>query len=166
MSEDNRVFEEIYAKYSAKILSYIRSKINSKEDAEDLQALVFTKALEKFEIFDPAKSAVSTWLYTIANNTVIDYFRTRHVSEELDENSEIEFENAGFDDILNEETLNELADALEKLDEELRDLIILRYYHDLTLKEISEKMDISYGKCKLMHNSALMELKSLMKGLV
>ncbi len=166
MSDNNTAFEEIYTQYSGKILNYIRSKINSKEDAEDLQALVFTKALEKFESFDSSKSQISTWLYTIANNTVIDFFRTRHVSEELDENSDIPFDNAGFDDILNEETLNELASALEQLDEDLRDLIILRYYNNLTLKDIAEKMDISYGKCKLMHNNALMELKSLLKGLI
>ena len=58
-----------------------------------------------------------------------------------------------------EETLNELASALEKLPERERDLIILHYYHNRQLKEIAVKMHMSYSNCKLVHNKALMKLR-------
>lgn len=61
------------------------------------------KLLRKAETFDETKSSVSTWIYTIARNTLYDYFRTRHVSDELDETledgSDVE------DEVCNDETL-------------------------------------------------------------
>ena len=61
-----------------------------------------------------------------------------------------------------EETLNELADALEKLPQRERDLIILHYYTGLTLKEVAVKMSMSYSNTKLVHNKALMLLRNRM----
>ena len=52
-------------------------------DAEDLVSDVFLKAYEKYPTFDADRASVSTWLYTITRNTVIDYFRTHRPGVEL-----------------------------------------------------------------------------------
>jgi len=54
-----------------------------------------------------------------------------------------------------------LADALEKLDQRERDIILLHYYRGETLKEVAEKMNISYSYVKILHNNALANLKEL-----
>ncbi|MCR5108141.1 MAG: sigma-70 family RNA polymerase sigma factor [Lachnospiraceae bacterium] len=162
MQREKPPYEELYKGYSSKILYYLKTKINNKEEAEDLHSVIFTKAFEKYDSFDSSKASVSTWLYTIANNTVIDYFRTRHVNEDIEDNPDLQSDNSDFENILNEETLNELADALTKIEPREKDLIILHYNNGLTLKETAVKLGISYSNCKLIHNRALMELKRLM----
>lgn len=63
--------------------------------------------------------------------------------------------------MLNEETLNSLADALEQLSRRERDIIILHYYSGRTLKGIAEIMDISYSYVKLLHTKALKVLREI-----
>ena len=65
--------------------------------------------------------------------------------------------------ILREELLEELSVALEKLDERKRDIILLHYYQEYSLKEIADKMCISYSYAKQLHGSALKTLQKHMK---
>ncbi|MCR5626413.1 MAG: sigma-70 family RNA polymerase sigma factor [Lachnospiraceae bacterium] len=154
--------EQIYKDYSGKVFSYIRSKISNNEDAEDLMANVFVKVYQNLDKYDDSKASISTWIFNITRNTVIDFFRVNHVSNEFTEemNETVADERDEFANILKEETLTELAEALKKLPERERDLLILHYYEGLTLKVVAEKLDMSYSNCKLVHNKALVELKS------
>lgn len=63
--------------------------------------------------------------------------------------------------MLNEETLESLADALEQLDECERDIVIMHYYSGKTLKSIAEMMNKSYSYVKLLHSGALQKLRKL-----
>lgn len=58
--------------------------------------------------------------------------------------------------------LNELAEALAGIPERLRDIVILRYYQNLTLKEVAVRMGMSYANVKILHKKALQELKGLL----
>lgn len=151
---------EIYAQYAPKVQRYIQSKVNNADLAEELTADVFLKIYEKLDTFDREKSALSTWVFTVARNTLIDYYRTRRVFEEIPEaladDSRIE------EEYCTEETLEELADALETLDERGRDIILLRYYSGLTLTEIARRMGLSYAYVKVLHNKALTALRRAM----
>ncbi len=153
---DALTYEQVFQNYSKKIMSYIRPRINNPADAEDLHATIFTKIFEKFASFDQTKASVSTWVYTIARNTLIDFFRTRKIYDELGDEDIVEED--AFQGILDEETLQELTDALKKLPQRERDLIILHYYNNMQLKEIALKLHMSYSNCKLVHNKALMKL--------
>ena len=97
--------EELYIEYADKVMGYIRSKITNQADAEDLHSTVFLKVYQKFDTFDQTKASVSTWIYTITKNTVTDFFRTRHVHSEIEE--DILDEGDEYQGILDEETLNE-----------------------------------------------------------
>jgi len=152
--------DEIYSAYHDKVLWYIKGKVGDSYLAEDLCSEVFIKVMEKLDTFDEKKAAISTWIFTITRNTLIDYYRVRKVfveiPEELENGSDIE------DEIISKDTLEILANALEKLEERERDIIILRYYSNLTLKVIAERLNISYAYVKILHNKALAELKNLM----
>lgn len=149
--------KEIYENYYQKVLRYLVSKVNDTYLAEDLCSDIFLKIYEKYDSFNSEKASLSTWIYTVARNYLTDYYRSRRVFEEVPE--DIEAEGSIEDDICNEETLNELADALEKLDERARKLIILRYYSGHTLKDIGQELGISYAYVKILHNKALGELR-------
>ncbi len=146
---------ELYAEYHHKVMAYIRSRITSKEDAEDICHDVFMKVYAKYDSFDSSKSSISTWIFTITRNTLTDFFRTSKQTSELTEE-------AAVSDQKSEELLYDLAEALEELPQEQRDIIVLRYYKGLTLTEISKTMNISYGMVKVKHNQALAHLKNRM----
>ena len=149
--------EKIYRDYHSKVCGYIRSRVNSVQEAEDLAADVFLKVFEKLESFDESKASLSTWIYTITRNTLTDYFRTRKVFDEIQETSE--YDSSVEESFCNAETLDALARALESLTERERDIIILRFYSGKTLREISMKMDISYAYVKVLQNKAFEKIK-------
>ena len=152
--------DRIYTEYSGKVMGYIRARIRSSAEAEDLHSEVFEKVLKKIGEFDPSKASLNTWIFTITRNTVIDHFRRAKPSEELDENLS---DNTELDeDLLNTETLSELAAALRKLPQQMMDIIVLRYYDGKPLTEIAELMNLSYGAVKLRHQNAVIMLREAM----
>ena len=120
--------EALYTAYSEKVRGYVFGKVANRHDAEDLVSDVFLKAYEKYPTFDADRASVSTWLYTITRNTVIDYFRT-------------------------------LGEALNRLDERLRALIVLRYGKGLSLKDTAARLGVSYAYVKILHSNALKTLR-------
>ena len=154
-------WEKIYDQYSGKVMGYIAARVQRRADAEDLCADVFEKAYKKIDAYDESKASLSTWIFTITRNTVIDYFRWNKVMDEPDEN--IAAEGEIDDNLLTQETLSELAAALNKLPEELQDIIVLAYYDGKPLTEIAMMMRLSYGAVKLRHQKALGLLKKEMR---
>ena len=153
--------EELYTEYRGRVLSYIRARVNNSEDAEDICSEVFEKALRAYDRFDDEKASVGTWIYSITRNTVIDYYRRTRRTDEIPE--DLAADDLPEDSVLSAETLEELAAALERLPEDLVDVIVMHYYDRLPLTEIAARMDISYGAVKLRHRKALAMLKMLMR---
>ena len=149
--------EQIYTEYYGKVMGYIRARVRGKADAEDLCAEVFEKIQRKLGDYDQTKAGVSTWIFTITRNTVIDSFRRKRPSEELDEN--ISDDTEVDEELLQTESLSELAAALRSLPQQLTDIIVLRYYDGKPLTEIAEIMGLSYGAVKLRHQNALALLR-------
>ena len=149
--------EQIYTEYRGRVMGYIRARVRQAADAEDLCADVFEKIQRKLGDFDREKASLSTWIFTITRNTVIDFFRRSRPTQEPDENLADDTE---IDEgLLRAESLEELAAALQALPRQLRDLIVLRYYDGKPLTEIAQLMGLSYGAVKLRHQNALLELR-------
>lgn len=152
--------EEIFTLYHNKIERYVWGKVSDKYLAEDLTSEIFLKIYQKLDSYDNSKASISTWIYTIANNTVIDYFRTRKIMEEVPEDvaamEEVDAE------ILREDIVDTLAKALKKIPERERDLLIFRYYDNMKLTDISVKMGMSYANAKVVHAKAINHLKENM----
>ena len=151
---------KIYEDYAIKVRNYILSKVNDFNLAEDLTSDVFVKAYSKLDSFNDKKASLSTWIFTITRHTLIDYYRTRKVNEELPEDLTYEEDE---EDICTPENLDTLKEGLKKLSDKERDLIVLHYYSKETLKDIAKKMDISYAYAKVLHAKALLKLKNSFK---
>ena len=145
--------DSLYHEYSGRVAAYIGSRVSSREDAEDLCQEVFMKVYSSAESYDSSKAGVSTWIFTITRNTVIDYLRSKKETSELPEE-------LADESTLTDRTFEALADAVSGLPREQRDIIVLRYYNGLTLKDIAALMGISYGMVKLRHKNALDFLKA------
>lgn len=153
--------EQIYADYHEKVSGYVRGKLANGSDAEDIVSEVFLKVFGKLDSFDETKASLSTWIYHITRNTLTDYYRKRRSFGEIpemladDENLE--------DSVISEEMLECLADGLKSLDGRARNLIILHYYSGMKLKDIADKMGISYVYAKVLHKKALGSLRDYLK---
>lgn len=160
-AELKRRQERIYAEYKDKVTCYIRGKVSNVHDAEDIVSDVFVRVFRGMAGYDDSRASLSTWIYTITRNTLIDYFRAAKCFCEIPEDlcSEDDAEGA----LLHEEMLEHLANALLQLGERERDIIILHYYSNKTLKEIAGRMNISYSYSKLLHANALKKLRKKME---
>ena len=154
--------EELYMAYRDKVRGYVFGKLQNRQDAEDLVSEIFVKVYEKYSSYNVERASVSTWIYTITRNTVIDYFRASRGEEQLPE--EFPDDCSETDGLLQRESLRELGKALSALDERSRVLVVLRYYRQMTLKDIASRMGISYAYVKILHRNALHRLRMLMSG--
>lgn len=149
--------EALYLECYPKVRRYVAARVRDPQEAEDLVSEVFLKVYQKLDSFDGTKASLSTWVYAITHNAVIDYYRTSRVHSELPETL------ASGEDLeetlCRADTLEALAAALETLEQRQRDIIILRYYRGMTLRDIARRMGLSYSYMKALHNSALAALR-------
>ena len=154
--------ETVYREYRERVSRYIHSRVTNPSDAEDLLSCVFLKVYQGLGGFCEEKASLSTWIYTITRNTVQDFYR-RKTPVLLPENwREISENDTAEDLLLAQEQLEELAEALEQLEQRQRDLIILHYYKEKTLRDIAVQMGMSYSNAKVLHTKALSRLKELL----
>ena len=153
----------IYAQYRDKVFGFVRSKIYNQTEVEDIVQTVFLKVYSNLDKYDETKASLSTWIYTITRNTVYDYLKEKrdHPVLELFDNTVYSAEEPD-DSLLNNETLEELACALEKLPQDQRDIIILVYYKNLDRRKVAEMLGMTYGQVRYLHDKAMKRLGELL----
>ncbi len=156
--------EEIYLSYQKKVEGYIAKRVSNQADAQELVSEVFSKVLAGLWRYDEQRASVSTWIYTIAKNTVYDYYRHHKNETWADDAYEKSDENLLPEDmLLKKEQLAQLATALEKLPERERNILILRFYHDMPAKEVAQRVGVSYANVRYLQSIALKKLQHLMQ---
>lgn len=155
--------EQIYMEYKGKIFAYVSGKVSNRQDAEDIVSSVFVSVINKFHTYDSSKAAVSTWIYTITHNAVIDFYRRQKKHLEYTDYSSVSLEDMTETGIEDEALLDCLADSLLCLKEKERDLVILHYYKGYKLVEIATMMEMSYVNAKVIHKKALQKIREYMQ---
>ena len=155
--------ELIYTQYCDKVSRFVRSKIHYPNDVEDIVQTVFLKVYSNLDKYDEIKASFSTWIYIITRNTVYDYLKDKrdHPVIELIENTVYSAEEPD-DSLLNQEALEELACALQKLPQNQRDIIILIYYKNLDRRKVAEMFGMTYGQLRYLHDKAIKRLGELL----
>ena len=155
--------ELIYTQYCDKVSRFVRSKIHYPNDVEDIVQTVFLKVYSNLDKYDEIKASFSTWIYIITHNTVYDYLKDKrdHPVIELIENTVYSAEEPD-DSLLNQEALEELARALQKLPQNQRDIIILIYYKNLDRRKVAEMFGMTYGQVRYLHDKAMKRLGKLL----
>lgn len=161
--------EKVYDENVDKIFRYILSRVGQKELAEDLTSETFHKVVNKYEMFDSKKASISTWVFTIARNTMYDYFRSLESKTQKDnldgEQSNIEllpttsvrlqkspdfdakttnFGNKMLDNIVKQDRNKEvLSIVIDKLKDTEQQILFLRFTQQMSYKEIAKELGIS-----------------------
>ncbi len=137
-------FASVYEEFSPKLYRYVFHRVEDQATSEDLVSQVFFKALKNLGKFDLEKGSVSTWLYSITSNVVIDHYRKDEVYETLDECEEVLSYNVNHgQDIDSRTRLENVAEILKKLPLRTQEIITLRIYEELPFAEIAKIVGIS-----------------------
>ena len=115
-------------------------KVLNKETAEDLTSEFFMKLLTKLNTYDESKANLNTWLFTIARNSVIDYFRVHKINVSVDDEEnpiDLPIDYELEKNIIKSEDRRTLYESLMTLDGKTRKLLSLKYFFDMSVKEIS-----------------------------
>lgn len=156
-SGDQTAFGALYNEYIRKIYDFIYFKTLNKEIAEDLTSQVFLKALKYISKFK--SDNFSAWLYTIARNTVIDYYR----SDKNYKNIEDCWDLADSSDLVAETDtgllIAKVRTAMKKLSASDRELLTMRLWSDMTFKEISASLRKKEPAVKMAFGRALQKMK-------
>lgn len=169
-NKDMVSLEEIYQEYYPKVTGLVYKKVGDRDAVEDLVEDIFLKIAQNLDRYDPDKASLSTWIYTIASRMIMDYYRGRRLFLEIPNESgeegslpEVLVDDKALDaNLLLEEQLELLAEGLTQLKQKERDIVILYYYKDITLKEAAQVMGMSYANAKVLHKKALNKLHKVL----
>lgn len=171
LSGSRKAFVELIKQYEGLVLHIVTPLIGVNEDREDICQDVFVKVYEKLHTFQ-FKSKVSTWIGNIAYNTSINFLQKKKnillsslVSPENEisflESTNIELDNPEII-FINEENINELNNAIEKLTEFQKTILLLFYQDDMSLDEIGIMLEMPVNTVK----SHLFRAKNSLKQLI
>jgi len=153
--------DEAFRQFNVQLYRYILVRCSHrKEIAEELTQDVFIQAWEKKELFNSNKSSLKNWLYIIARNKVIDFFRKNKVSvslEEIDNFVAAERTDQIETDLIMEDVIKKIS----LLKDEEQDILILRYLQEFEIHEIEKIVNKKYSATKVMLHRAMQKLKKL-----
>ncbi len=152
-------FGILYDHYASPLYRFIYFKTGNKTEAQDLLHEVFLRAWQNIAGYDDRGLPFSSWLYQIARNRVIDYYRTKKDHSDI---TEIELAAASDITLLeNKLGLAKVMKALRQLSEEQQNIIVMRFINDLSPGEIAASLDKSEGAIRLIQHRALNRLREI-----
>jgi RNA polymerase sigma factor (sigma-70 family) len=154
-------FWKIYNRYIDRIYKFVYLKTTNREIAEDIVSDVFISALTNIKSFRLEEgSSVKSWLYRIANNKVIDFYRTNKQTAEVWDYLEMSTFEDFWEQIDNKDKLKEVFSYLGTIKKEHREIVLYRIWEDLSYKEISEITWKSVDNCKKIVSRTLKSISA------
>ncbi|MGD0328434.1 MAG: sigma-70 family RNA polymerase sigma factor [Minisyncoccia bacterium] len=167
---DKEAFALIIERYEAKLARYLeRLGVGVLEDREDILQNAFVKAYKNLNSFDPTL-AFSSWMYRIAHNEAMSFFRAKHARPQvvLSEEGEAlitELEDEDTDTSRVAEarlSQEELAKAFAKLSQAYRDVLTLRFFENRSYTEMSDILELPVGTISTLLYRAKRALRAAM----
>ncbi|HEX3628862.1 MAG TPA: sigma-70 family RNA polymerase sigma factor [Candidatus Dormibacteraeota bacterium] len=161
---DEDAARALFERYFDRIYNYVYARLGRVEDAEDLAIDTMTRSLTRLDLFHDQGVAFSSWVYRIAHNATIDHYRRQgKVTLVPLENASLP-ESADPSELAMEQLSNdELRQALRELTDEQQQVLILRFFQDLTAVQVAEITGKSVGAVQALQHRALGSLERALK---
>ncbi len=161
---ENRL-ASLYEEYFDRITRYIYVRLGDRNEAENLAGEVFLKALESLKSYKERGIPMQAWLFKIAHNLVVDHLRkvTKRKTVLIDS---VRIE-SGEDPVTTAEKnirIEKVNEAMQKLTPEQREVVRLRFFGDLSSKEVGGILRKSDGAVREMQRAAVEKLRGLLTG--
>jgi RNA polymerase sigma-70 factor (ECF subfamily) len=156
------LLEQAFDRYYPAIFRFFRYRGAEVDSANDLAASVFERALKNIHQYDPRKSQIQTWLFTIARNLSINHWKSEMVTMPLDEAL------PSRDDLPLEESFIHTQDkervllALQSLDQRSHEILALKFSGELSNREIAKLTGLSESNIAVILYRALLKLRTML----
>lgn len=158
-SGDTEAFGELYDRYVDRIYRFIYYKVLNKETAEDIASEVFYKALSRIDTFDAQEGSFSAWLYRIARNAVIDFYRTKRDLVDIEDVFDLGENDRIIERIDSEAALAKISAYLETLSTRQREIVTLRVWSELSYRDIADIVGGSEDSAKMTFSRAIRDIR-------
>ena len=156
--KDPSRFAELYERHFDRVYAYVARRVRDRAETQDLTAHVFQQALANLGKFKWRGAPFAAWLYRIASNAIADHAR-RNMRETNDLKSATETTAASVD-LEDVERRARLFRAVDKLPDDQRRVIVLRFGEEKSIKEIADELGRSEGAIKQLQFRGLENLRS------
>lgn len=161
---DPEAFGELYSRHVDPIFSYIFHRVHNRADAEDLTALVFSRALSALNGFDWRSAPFRAWLYRIAGNAVVDYWRRWRERLPLEEAARLPDPGPTPAEAAEVSELRaRLHAAIAALPDPQQEAIVLHFAQGLTYRQVGEVLGRTEGAAKQLVHRALVALRAALE---
>lgn len=170
---NNRAFDELLSRNQSKLFSYILFVVRDENKANDLFQETFVKVITKLHqgrYVDSGK--FGAWIMRIAHNVIMDWYReqrSRNLIEPTDEN---DLSNLSGNEILdsnvenryvNDQIMVDVKNMMNMLPPTQREVVFMRFYQDLSFKEIAETTGVSINTSLGRMRYAILNLRRMSK---
>ncbi|MBQ8989143.1 MAG: sigma-70 family RNA polymerase sigma factor [Prevotella sp.] len=168
---NNRAFDELLSRSQDKIFTYIMYVVKDEDLANDLFQETYLKVITKMQNGKYTDSGKFIWWVTrVAHNVIIDYYRAQKSSKIIEQGKDNDLSNLDSASVLdssreselsNEQVLHDVKRLMEALPETQREVVFMRFFQELSFKEIAEKTNVSINTSLGRMRYALMNLRKL-----
>lgn len=163
-SGNSEAFAQLYDAYVERVYRYIYFRTSDDTATEDLVSQVFLKAWENIGRYKVGRSPFIAWLYTIARNLVIDYYRAKKDILPLEEAMTLPSDREGPDEEAQTHfDLEAMRDALQFLTGDQQQVLILKFIAGLPNENIAKIMNKQEGTVRGLQMRALQTLSKYMR---
>ncbi|MGQ9467250.1 MAG: RNA polymerase sigma factor [Anaerolineae bacterium] len=165
---DPEAFGLLYERYVAQIYRYLYYRTGNPQDAEDLTARTFYRALEHLPRYQERGLPFTTWLYRIAHNIVVNWQRDRRRRPVVALDRVVTYAGAEGDPqgaVEEQEDREQLLRAFRRLSPERQTLLILKFVEGMSNAQIGAIMGRSEAAIKSLYHRTLLELKRNLEGM-
>ena len=160
---DQEAFAQLYEKHFDRIYRYLVLKLGDATEAEDMTQQVFLKALQSIASFKWKGVSFSAWLFRIAHNQSVDFFRKNARRGNVPLNDSLVAGGADPQSAVEQKSeIERMLSAARELTRSQRDVLSLRFAGGLSIAEIAGIMGKSQGAIKALQHSAVVSLRRKM----
>ena len=162
---DKNAFGDIYRLFLTKIYRFVFYLVSDKDLAEDITQDTFVRAWKYLPNFSQERGTIQAYLFAIARNLVIDTKRKKKEFPLYDSYAlKLEAKENSESKLITEDTKDVVQDALSKLEYDEKEVVILRYFEDLSYTEIAKVLKKEEGLLRVKVHRALKKLREHLKG--